>query len=297
MKPNTHRAYQRRIERVVALLERAIADGGELPDLARLAATANFSPFHFHRIYRALAGETIGQTVARLRLLRGLRLLSQRDPVTEAALAVGFETPQAFARAFRQSLGATPSELKREPQRLAQEIERLAKPPQPDAGTQAPLRVEVVSLEPFRLAALRNVGDVAELDQAFVRLFEWAGEHGLLDSMLGIYGVPHDDPRDVDPGAFAFDCALAFEAPVDDAIAADPHVGIAPLQLGGGRYARLRHVGAFDALYGLTDRLLAEWLPESGETLRDAPIHHHYLDDPEQVPEAMRRSDLYLPLQ
>jgi AraC family transcriptional regulator len=99
MKAHTRQDYMQRIDRVLALLQAAVEQGGELPELAHLAAAAHLSPFHFHRIYRALAGESLGQTVTRRRLLRALLLLAEPEVrVTEAALAVGYETLQAFAR-------------------------------------------------------------------------------------------------------------------------------------------------------------------------------------------------------
>jgi len=125
MKNRTRNDYLRRIDRVIALLQQVVANDAELPDLAELGQAAQLSPFHFHRVYRALTGETIGRTVARLRLLSALQLLS--DPaqaVTDAALAVGYETPQAFARAFRQAFGASPSELRAQPARVAGENSR-----------------------------------------------------------------------------------------------------------------------------------------------------------------------------
>lgn len=283
-----------RIERAVALLADAVARGDALPGLDELAAAAAFSPFHFHRVYRALTGETVGRTVARLRLLHALQLLS--DParaVTEAALAVGYETPQAFSRAFREALGASPSELRASPGRLASGIARLSRAPSVPEPDGPPLRVEVVSVAPFRVVALRNTGAYEDLDQVYGRLFEWAGGRGLLESLAGLYGMPLEDRREAAPIGYAFDAMLAFGMPVGP----DPDAGIAVATLGGGRYARIRHVGAFTGLEALTDRLLAEWLPASGEALREAPIHHEYLDDPEQVPEALLRSDVYVPLE
>lgn len=291
MSTRTHAAHPR-IERAIALLEHAVAQGESLPDLARLAQAAAFSPFHFHRVYRALTGETIGRTVARLRLQRALRLLaSPETPVTEVALAVGYETPQAFARAFRGATGATPSQVRSDPAALEAAGQRLAPPPAASAPA-APLRVEVVSLEPFRVAALRNVGPAEELDRAYGCLFAWAGARGLLDTLAGLYGVPHADRRDTPPAEYVFDAMLAFGAQVAD----DPDAGVRVEVLGGGRYARVRHVGPFDALEDTTDRLLAEWLPGSGESLRDAPIHHCYLDDPEHTPAALLRTDIHLPI-
>lgn len=291
MKTRTRNDYLRRIDRVVALLQQAVANDAELPELAELGQAAQLSPFHFHRVYRALTGETIGRTVARLRLLRALQLLS--DParaVTDAALAVGYETPQAFARAFRQALDASPSELRAQPARLASELARLSRAPVDEAVPTSPLQVEVLSLEPFALVATRNTGDFADLAVAYEALFGWAAERGLIEHIAGIYGVPQQDPRDTPPAECEFDCALAFSA---EATAGD---GTVPLTLGGGRWARLRHVGPYAGLEPATDALLAEWLPHSGHALRDEPLFHHYLDDPEQTPEALLRTDVYLPV-
>lgn len=83
----------RNVERVVAHLQDSIRAGSPLPDLAALAAVAHQSPHHFHRVYRALAGETLGQTTARLRLSQAVHLLGEPGrSITDVALAVGYQT-------------------------------------------------------------------------------------------------------------------------------------------------------------------------------------------------------------
>lgn len=291
MKNRTHTDYARRIDRVVALLQHAIHHGVELPDLAQLSDAAQLSAFHFHRVYRALTGETIGRTVTRLRMLRALQMLSDpARPVTEVALAAGYETAQAFARAFRQTCGLSPTELREQPLRVAAQLERLSRAPRGEDTTAGSIQVEVVSLEPFKLVATRISGDFAAHALGYEALFGWAAEHELVEHVSGIYGVPHQDPRDTPPADCEFHCALAFdvEAPAGD--------GVQSLELGGGLWACLRHVGAYDELEAVTDTLLADWLPESNYVLRDAPLFHHYLDDPEQTPEPALRTDIYLPL-
>ncbi|RAO75158.1 AraC family transcriptional regulator [Dyella jiangningensis] len=292
MKSNTRHDYLQRIDRVVALLQSTVAEGGDLPELSHLAAAAHLSPFHFHRVYRALAGETVGQTVARLRLLRALHLLADPDGrVTETALAIGYDTPQAFARAFRQAFSATPSEMRGQGERLQAEIERLRRPRVGDESSVA-LKVEVVSIEPFRVMAMRHTGPQADLDQAYERLFQWVAMQGALERVVGIYGVPLDDAREVPPQQCRFDCALAMagdECPGD--------AWVQPLALGGGMWARCHHVGSYDALDAATDRLIAAWLPGSGYVLRDQLPYRHFFDDPEQTPEALLRADIYLPVE
>lgn len=291
MKTQTHNDYLRRIDRVIRSLQQAVTSDADLPEVAELARVAHLSVFHFHRVYRALTGETIGRTVARLRLLRALQLLS--DPaqaVTDTALAIGYETPQAFARAFRQAFDASPSELRAQPARLAAALEQLSRITADSKSPASPLLVEVISLEPFALVATRNVGDFADLAVAYEALFGWAAEHGLIERIAGIYGVPRQDRRDTPPAECEFDCALAFEGDAPDG------TGLSPLTLGGGHWARLRHVGSYAGLDSATDALLAEWLPGSSYALRDESLFHHYLDDPEETPEAVLRTDIYLPV-
>jgi len=67
MKTDTFNHYAVRIDRAIALLAQRLAAGEPPPTLDEMAAAAHFSPFHFHRIYRALTQETLAQTVARLR--------------------------------------------------------------------------------------------------------------------------------------------------------------------------------------------------------------------------------------
>ena len=105
--------YERRIHRVTAHIDQHL---DQPLDLEALAAVANFSAFHFHRLFRAWTGETLGDYLRRRRVEIGaLRLVTQPgSTVLEVALAVGFGSGEAFARAFRQRFGATPSAWREE---------------------------------------------------------------------------------------------------------------------------------------------------------------------------------------
>ncbi len=96
------------MHRVVEYIDRHL---DEKLELATLAAVANFSSFHFHRLFTAWIGETLGDYVRRRRLeVAALRLLAQpRVPVLQVALSVGFSSTEAFARAFKARFSLTPS--------------------------------------------------------------------------------------------------------------------------------------------------------------------------------------------
>ena len=287
MKADTRTRLAPRIAAVAGHLHDIVAEGAALPPLETLARQASLSPFHFHRVWRAATGETLGRTLTRLRLSRALQLLAAGETVTQAALAVGYASPQALARTFRQTLDVTPAELRG---RTAQATALLDRLQPPSAQTFEPLTVELVEIAPFEVVALRARGAFDDLDDAFGRLFGWAETAGVVDGIEALIGVPLGDHRDLPPHALQFDAALRLPVP---ATVPQP---LRRLTIGGGRYARARHVGPYSGLEEMTDRLLAQWWPASGERLRDAPLHYHFLDDPEQVAEADLRADILLPL-
>lgn len=290
MKPSTREAHLSRVDAVLARLQSALVQGAPMPGLEELAACAHLSPFHFHRVWRALTGETLGRSVARLRLSRALQLLEERSgSVAGAALASGYDSAQSLARACREAFDCTPGELRGDALRIAAARERLQPTGAPAMG--AALQVEVVSLAPFEVAALRHRGRFEDLDAGFGALFGWAAEAGLVDAITGLHGVPCDDHRDAPGGVLSFDCAIGIDTHV---------VPPAPLHrstLGGGPCARVRHVGAYEGIEDCVDRILREWWSASGRALRDAPIHYLFLDDPEVVPAPLLRADIHLPLQ
>ena len=107
----TELEHRRQLNRVITYIQGHIDESLELQVLARVAG---FSPFHFHRIFAAFVGEPLGQYVRRLRLESAARkLLDSSQNVTNVALAVGYETPSAFTKAFKQYSGVSPSRLRK----------------------------------------------------------------------------------------------------------------------------------------------------------------------------------------
>jgi AraC family transcriptional regulator len=86
---------------------------GRLDDdvsLDALAARAGWSPFHFHRAFLAVTGETPKRYTLRLRLEQAaVRLLTHPEPITTVAAAAGFASHEVFTRAFRRHFHCTPA--------------------------------------------------------------------------------------------------------------------------------------------------------------------------------------------
>jgi len=268
--------WKTRLGKAAALL------GGRLddpPSLNELATAAAVSPFHFHRIWRALTGETVAQTVLRLRLEASEQLLSRAGAsVTETAESVGFGTPQSFARAFRRHFGTTPSEHRRVT-------------PSPERGRSIPLQVDIVSRGPVLVVALRRDGGAyVDLNATFASVFAWAQNEALLASLEGIYGVPLDDPASVPAERLRYDACLALGDTVR------PPAPFRSLLLPAGEYALVRLMGPYDGLEALQQRLAGEWLVQSGREPADFPTIHHFLNDPDETPPQELVTEILLPL-
>jgi AraC family transcriptional regulator len=121
-----HSNYVERVNRAIDHIVRNLAEPLRLEEVS---AAAGFSPFHFHRVFKSLLGETLNQFVKRLRLERALYLMSHaaNRSLTDVALACGFSSSSDFSRSFKQCYGAAPSVFDLETFRIArrEEFERV----------------------------------------------------------------------------------------------------------------------------------------------------------------------------
>jgi len=277
--------YADRLERAVAhIWENLDAD----LDFAKLADVACFSPYHFHRIYRTITGETVDQTVRRLRLHRAAGRLAGRngdsgvEPIREIAAEAGYSSVEAFSRAFSRAYGRPPSDYR----------EGVSATQAP--GASAPSReyeVEIVETPAMRLAGRVHLGDYQKIGQAFERVFAWAGPRGLITpetrSVAEYYSDVCDGPA-VELRSFAgFTVGADFE----------PQGEIEVREIPTGRGARLMHVGPYAELETAYRYLYGAWLPGSGEQPADRPCFEEYLNDPREVPPSELRTAVVLPLE
>lgn len=129
MRPDRNRLeYERRVNRVIDHVRGHLAE--DLP-LERLARIALFSPFHFHRVFRTVTGETLAAYVHRQRLERAaVSLIHHPDQsVLAVALDHGFASAAGFARAFRGHFGMSATEWRAGgARRRSSAVNRFARP-------------------------------------------------------------------------------------------------------------------------------------------------------------------------
>lgn len=284
--------YAGRIERALIELERG-ASTGDIPKLARLASVAALSEFHFHRVFRIMTGETVGEAVARVRIGGSLPALATAEGIRAAVERSGYASTQAYARALKALTGATATQLRADAalrESVAEEVRRPAFAQ--DAGygeAPPPMAVEIVSFAPVRLYAWRNTGDYAELNLGYAQLFELLGEQISFEDVTGLWGIPHDDPRITPPAQCRFDCAVTTAAPLD------PRGGIRMIEVPGAPCLRLRIPGDYDQVHTALDDLYRIAICEGLELSDHLPVNFYHAD-PEEVPTEELVADIFLML-
>ena len=279
-----HERYRARLERVAAHMAGAL-DEGRTPSVGELADAAALSPFHFHRIYRLMTGESVAQSLQRLKVAHALERVSAGENVTVAAQAAGYGSSQNLARAVRQRAGRSVSEL-RAAGRLPEVVAELRVP---RAG-EASMTFELVDHAPVRIACRLATGPYEELNLAYRSLFEDVCAAVDPEAVRGVYGMPLDDPREVPPAEHRFVCALAVDA--GEAIR-----GVELRDIAAGRCATHRHEGPYSEVPDALDALYAA-LIHAGHELADRETFIHYVDQPsdDDGPDAPHISDIYVPI-
>ncbi len=275
------------IKEVVRYLEQHCSEPLNLEQAAKIA---NLSPFHFHRVFKALVGETVAEFIRRMRHEKAAQsLMFQDKSVTTVAFEFGFSSSQAMARSFKTYLGVTPSQIK-ECQTVESysalmrnskigSILRKNRYELPDGLSYSEFKlnqsgkVEMkTENHPQRtIAYVRVVGPYGEnYEPAVQKLYLWAGAKGVTGECLFIY---HDNP-DITP---ADKCRTDIALVVPDDI--EPSNGIEVTTVPAGSYAVLRKTVEEKPQYGQFWNQLIEETVAQGIELDERPcfeLYHSY---------------------
>ena len=278
--------YARRMHRVLEYIDQHLDQAMSVSELAEIA---HFSSFHFHRLFTAWKGETIGEYLRRRRLeVAAMRMAAQPQlTILQTALSVGFNSPEAFSRAFKIRFGLSPTAWraeqleKREADSNISQI--LSKPDQEAAGEflytksienrtsmEIQMNVKLVERKEARVAYLRYTGPYGEGISRFWQqeVYPWM----ITNEMLGKprYGVSHDDPDITAAEQCRYDACI--EVADDVVITAPALITTIP----GGRYAMLPFRGIVEEIGDAWAVLLRDWLPTSGLQLDARPSFEYY---------------------
>jgi len=287
--------YLARFHQVIAYIDEQGQQDNNLT-LEHLSQVAASSKFHFQRQFSAQFGISVAHYIQLGRLKRAGYLLAFRSQksVLDVALDSGYQSPESFARIFKQHSSQSPSEFRKQPawpawQSALQPLNTLRSMlivPHINLAD-----VTIIDVPATRIAVLAHHGDPSLLGDSIRRFITWRKQHGLPPARHATYNLLYNDPKTTPAADFRLDLCVATDQtiqPNDD--------GIYASTIPAGRCAYLRHIGSEDSLVATFTALYRDWLPDSGEELRDFPLYLQRIAFFPDVAENAAITDIFLPL-
>jgi AraC family transcriptional regulator len=266
--------------------------------LDELAGLANFSKFHFHRIFLAAVGETPFQFILRIRLEKAATFLvyNPGDSIGTIAQKCGFSDISVFSRNFKSQFGISASGYRKEKRENSNLSQLNGKEGQAEKKTSMYFcqstnsikwrsnmellkSVEVTDLPKMNLAYVRHIGPYKGNEKLFEglwnRLFSWAGPRGLVGGpdfrSLVIY---HDDPNITGEDKLRMSVCIT----VPPGTKTDGEVG--KMELEAAKYVVARFNVDATQFQEAWNWLYGEWFPQSGYQPDDKPCFELYPEEP-----------------
>ncbi|MEM1272667.1 MAG: AraC family transcriptional regulator [Pseudomonadota bacterium] len=274
--------YEARLQRVITYIHDNPAGDLSLDCLADVAA---MSRFHWHRVFRAMTGETCAAAVKRIRMhLAANALVSSDRPVAEIAVSVGYPQIASFSRAFSDAYRCAPARFRAEGKATTLAIHRTK-------GDLNMYDVSIRDLDGLRLASLPHRGAYPEIGRVFQTLYATIGARGYFDKIGSGVGVYFDDPMSVPEAELR---SVAGATLLGDAAVPD---GLEAYDIPASRSAVLTFKGPYSGLATAWDYFYGPWLSSAGERPADAPSYEIYLNDPTNTAPHDLITELVMPLQ
>ncbi len=290
-----HSEYIARINKTFDYIESNI----EKPmTLEELASVANFSKFHFNRIFHSMVGETPFQFILRVRIERAATLIvtNKNESITEIALKCGFSDLSIFSRNFKNYFQLSASQYRAKKSIISNLSQQDSKSHQtPETTTQyfcpelktikwrttmkLNKSVEVKELRKMTVAYIRHIGPYKGDDKLFEniwnRMFSWAGPRGLIGGndfkSLVIY---HDDPNVTIEDKLRM--SVCITVPPETKV--DGEIG--KMEIEAARYVIARFELTAQDFQKAWDWVYGQWFPTSGYQPDDKPCFEMYPEEP-----------------
>lgn len=293
-KSNQHieNEYKSRINKALDYIDANIEKQFTLEELADVA---NFSKFHFHRIFYSIIRETPFQFILRVRLEKAATLIitNPYESITQIAFQCGFSDISVFSRNFKAYFKKSASQYRKEKSNLSQTESKTSQSENrasmyfcPDSNTikwrtnmKLNKSVEVKELPRMTVAYIRHIGpykgDEKLFENLWNKLFTWAGPRELIGGpdfrSLIIY---HDDPTVTGEDKLRTSVCIT----VPDNTKVDGEIG--KMEVEGGKYVMARFVVTSEQFQQAWDWVFREWFPSSGYQPDDKPCFEMYPEEP-----------------
>lgn len=254
--------------------------------LRKLSDTFYISEFHFHRLFTAFTGVSLKQYIRWLRLKRATRqlIVNKDQPIIDIAINAGFESHEAFSRAFKKTCGFSPNQYRKGLGWSYWEKPPYCLPDQEDTD----MKIDIRNIDKIRLAVVEHRGDPNQIAASVNKLLAWAKSKSIDLKPGAAFAIAYDDPKTTTPSEFRID--FGIKTPENLKIQGD----VVEKYLPAGRYAITMHKGSRDNIGKTIYSMYRDWLPKSKEELGDLPCVFCYFNFEHEVAETEQLTECWL---
>ena len=224
----TSEEHIKRIRKVLNFIEENLDNELSLENLAEIG---NYSPFHFHRIFRGIIGETLQEYINRNRMEKSAMLLShqKQKSIEDIFSEVGFKSNSTFSKTFKKYFGVSPSVFRKNtPEKFNKILPMNSNNGQKEVVFQQYLyninqmknfmetsaKIEVKELPEMHLASVLSIG-VQNIDNAYNKLISWGISKNLFPrenvKMISVY---HDSFKVTAPNKVRIHACMLLDEPI-----------------------------------------------------------------------------------
>lgn len=264
------------LQRAINYMEEHLLDTLAIDDIAN---QANVSVFHFQRTFAVLTDTSVGEYIRRRRLtLAAEELLRSDEKIIDLAFKYGYDTPEAFTKAFRRQHGVSPSEVRKGKGKL-QSYNRLTI--QVSLKGVEPVKYSIVEKEEFQVVGIKREYSVVNNENLveIPKLWEEVNSNGTTSLLNQLNNGPVKGVLGV-----CVDQSNTESRKIDYWIAA-AHEGGQPenflnLEIPASKWAVFEVRGAMpEAMQKTWERIFSEWFPSSGYRHAGTPELEVYPED------------------
>jgi AraC family transcriptional regulator len=235
--------------------------------LEELASASFFSPFHFHRIFVAVTGETVNNFTNRIRNEKAARLLKfSKKSISEISIECGFSSTSTLSRLFKQYFEISPSEYRKTGKIKNSKIRKELFPVNKyhcnisEEELKIKFPVAIRELPERKIAYIRVMDAFREgiVLKVFEEMVEWAKKRNLFDSET-IFGMSMDDPDVTPKEKYRYEVCIT----IPKIFSIESGSSIETTTLPKCKYAVTAVSGDFNLVVAATNYLFDHWLINS----------------------------------
>lgn len=199
--------------------------------LEDLAKKAYFSPFHFHRLFRAVTNETLHNFINRKRIEKAASFFmhQKKITITEVSEVVGFSSLSSFSKSFKKFYGVSPNQFKKN---SPEKYSKISKVESKEGQSKIIFdqyicninntlnwlkmnsKTEIKIIDSLELATIAHKGKIDDIGKVYNKLIQWATPKGLIHQNTKMVTIYHDSPKITDPNNLRMSACLVLNNPI-----------------------------------------------------------------------------------